>query len=39
MVHTSTPYVHIGMVRADAVAEMAEAMRTPAEVIEHGPAV
>ncbi|MER5212990.1 hypothetical protein ABT063_21040 [Streptomyces sp. NPDC002838] len=29
--HSGTPYVHLGMVRADAVERMAEAMRTPAE--------
>lgn len=32
--HTGTPYVHIGMVRADAAEQMAEAMRTPAECAE-----
>ncbi|MGC9539524.1 hypothetical protein [Streptomyces sp. UG1] len=27
--HRGTPYVHIGMVRADVAEKMAEAMRTP----------
>lgn len=29
--HSGAPYVHIGMLRADAAERMAEAMRTPAE--------
>ncbi|GGW77671.1 hypothetical protein GCM10010383_01220 [Streptomyces lomondensis] len=28
-----TPYVHLGMVRADVAEKMAEAMRTPAEAV------
>ncbi|MFF5965385.1 hypothetical protein ACFY64_16920 [Streptomyces collinus] len=27
--HSGTPYVHLGMIRADAVEKIAEAMRTP----------
>ncbi|MDO0937393.1 hypothetical protein QQY66_38815 [Streptomyces sp. DG2A-72] len=29
--HSGKPYVHLGMVRAEAAARMAEAMRAPAE--------
>jgi predicted PhzF superfamily epimerase YddE/YHI9 len=29
--HTGKPYVHIGMIRADAAEKMSEAMRTPAD--------
>ncbi|MDT9694733.1 hypothetical protein [Streptomyces sp. P17] len=32
--HKGSPYVHIGMVRADAAEKMAEAMRAPAEAVE-----
>jgi hypothetical protein len=32
--HSGKPYVHLGMVRADAAERMAEAMRTPAQAVE-----
>lgn len=32
--HSGKPYVHLGMVRADAAERMAEAMRTPVESVE-----
>lgn len=32
--HSGKPYVHLGMVRADAAERMAEAMRSPAEPVE-----
>jgi hypothetical protein len=32
--HRGSPYVHLGMIRADAVAQIAEAMRAPAEAVE-----
>lgn len=32
--HRGAPYVHLGMIRADAVEHMAEAMRGPAEAAE-----
>ena len=34
--HRGQPYVHLGMVRADAAERMAEAMRTPDECVEKG---
>ncbi len=34
--HSGKPYVHLGMVRADVAARMAEAMRAPAEAVEQG---
>jgi hypothetical protein len=32
--HSGSPYVHLGMMRAEAAERMAEAIRTPAEPVE-----
>lgn len=32
--HSGKPYVHLGIVRADAAERMAEAMRTPDKPVE-----
>ncbi|MER6343696.1 hypothetical protein ACWC10_00060 [Streptomyces sp. NPDC001595] len=32
--HSGSPYVHLGMIRADAVEKITEAIRVPAEAVE-----